>query len=547
MKLFRFLLQNAYGLVILAIFVGILNGASSTGLLSLTSYVLNVKTEEKYLYIWLFGFLCIAAAVFRIISEIIFIRIGQNSVYNLRLRLSNQILSLPLTKIEELGAARLTVSLTDDIFMITNATTLVPILFINLSLVVGCLIYLMWLSLSVFIAVFGFIILGILAYQLPIMLATKRFAKARDTEDQMYDHFRSLIEGIKELKMDGLKRQVFLEEILEKTAKEFLKLNTSGLTIYSYASSFGQLLVFILVGLILFALPQMIATSNLILVSYTLVILYIMTPLQAILNSIPNLLRANIAVEKLESIGFEMENFLEDKASSAKPKELKEAKLNCIDKLELIDAQYAYKSELSDEVFQVGPVNLSFDKGELVFFTGGNGSGKTTLAKLLVGLYLPQKGKLKLNNIVIDEHNRNHYQQNFTTIFSDFFLFDRVLGIDEQIVNERVDSLLEKLDLNEKVKLVENKFSTIKLSQGQRKRLSMLIAYLEDKPIYLFDEWAADQDPHFRKIFYKEILQDLKAQGKTVFVITHDDHYFHVADRIIKLNYGRIESDERHD
>jgi putative ATP-binding cassette transporter len=67
-----------------------------------------------------------------------------------------------------------------------------------------------------------------------------------------------------------------------------------------------------------------------------------------------------------------------------------------------------------------------------------------------------------------------------------------------------------------------------------------MAAYLEDRPVYLFDEWAADQDPLFKEMFYREFLPELKSRGKTVIVITHDDRYFPVADRIIKLENGQV-------
>ena len=184
------------------------------------------------------------------------------------------------------------------------------------------------------------------------------------------------------------------------------------------------------------------------------------------------------------------------------------------------------------------------EKGELIFLTGGNGSGKTTLAKLLAGLYLPDEGQIKMNDVVIDISNVESYRQNFSTVFSDFYLFDRILDADEKRVDENSDELLDKLQLKKKVTIENNRFSTTKLSQGQRKRLALLSAYLEDNPIYLFDEWAADQDPYFKEIFYYQLLPELKTKGKTVFVISHDDHYYDVADRLIKLDYGVIESEK---
>ena len=134
--------------------------------------------------------------------------------------------------------------------------------------------------------------------------------------------------------------------------------------------------------------------------------------------------------------------------------------------------------------------------------------------------------------------------QNFSVVFSDFYLFGELFGFDSDQVTDQVIHYLERLHLDHKVTLQNRKFSTVNLSQGQRKRLALLIAYLEDRPFYVFDEWAADQDPEFKEIFYKELLPELKAKGKTVLAITHDDRYFHLADRCIKLEEGQIKAIE---
>jgi putative ATP-binding cassette transporter len=68
----------------------------------------------------------------------------------------------------------------------------------------------------------------------------------------------------------------------------------------------------------------------------------------------------------------------------------------------------------------------------------------------------------------------------------------------------------------------------------------LLTAYIEDRPIYVFDEWAADQDPFFKRVFYYNFLPELKARGKAVLVISHDDRYYNVADRIIRLDCGSV-------
>jgi putative ATP-binding cassette transporter len=173
--------------------------------------------------------------------------------------------------------------------------------------------------------------------------------------------------------------------------------------------------------------------------------------------------------------------------------------------------------------------------------TGGNGSGKTTLAKVLTGLYIPESGQINVDGKPISDENRERYRQLFSVVFSEIFLFESLLGLDSPEIDSRASQYLLKLELDQKVQVKDGALSTVDLSQGQRKRLSLLTAYLEDRPIYIFDEWAADQDPVFKDVFYYQILLELKSRGKTVIVISHDDRYYSIADRIVKLDYGKIE------
>ncbi|MDO9312171.1 MAG: ATP-binding cassette domain-containing protein, partial [Nitrosomonas sp.] len=200
---------------------------------------------------------------------------------------------------------------------------------------------------------------------------------------------------------------------------------------------------------------------------------------------------------------------------------------------------HRYKRERDERNFTLGPLNLTLQPGEVVFITGGNGSGKSTLGLLLVGLYSPESGQITLNDEVVCGESLEYYRQQFSVVFSDFYLFESLLGLVKADLDERAQAYLNKLQLDHKVKVENGIFSTIELSQGQRKRLALVTAYLEDRPFYVFDEWAADQDPLFKELFYTTLLADLKARGKTVVVITHDDHYFHLADRCIRLENGQ--------
>jgi putative ATP-binding cassette transporter len=210
-------------------------------------------------------------------------------------------------------------------------------------------------------------------------------------------------------------------------------------------------------------------------------------------------------------------------------------------RIDLIGITHSYRHEKDDSHFVLGPINLRLHRGELVFLVGGNGSGKSTLAKIITGLYVPEGGEVRLDGELVTDANRDDYRQIFSAVFSDFFLFRNLLGLGSGELDAPAQEYLEQLHLNHKVKIRDGALSTTSLSQGQRKRLALLTAYLEDRPFYLFDEWAADQDPHFKNVFYTQLLPDLKRRGKTVFVISHDDKYFHVADRVIKLDYGKLD------
>jgi putative pyoverdin transport system ATP-binding/permease protein len=197
-----------------------------------------------------------------------------------------------------------------------------------------------------------------------------------------------------------------------------------------------------------------------------------------------------------------------------------------------------------DMGFLLGPISLTLLPGQITFIVGGNGSGKSTLAKLITGLYPPRTGSIYLDGVLITDDNREWYRQHFSAIFSDFYLFDSYLGFNHSDLDREVQSYLKQLQLDHKVQVRDGVLSTTNLSQGQRKRLALLTSYLEDRPVYLFDEWASDQDPHFRDLFYRQILIRLKEMGKAVVVITHDDRYFNLADNLIKLDYGQVEPEK---
>jgi putative ATP-binding cassette transporter len=470
-----------------------------------------------------------------IVSGYVLIRITQRSIIELRLRLCQEIMAVPLRHVERVGTARLLACLNNDISDIAWVIINLPYFFVNIVIIVTCLCYLGWLSPSIAPWFVACILIGIVTYQMPVLSARRYYKLAREQQDSLFQHFRSLLDGAKELKLNVSKQDAFMSELLMPTVTTLRDLNVRAASIYTSTANWNRLLFFLYVGLILLAIPHFSLAGRGTTAAYVLTILYIMGPLEAIMNSSPNLGRANVALGKIETMGLSLDKFKEtdDVSPFLNPrwKELTASKIG-----------YSYSSTDDAHGFHLREIDFTVHPGEVVFIVGGNGSGKTTLGKIAAGLYTPDHGGIWLDGVPVDNTNSHSYRKLFSAVFSDFHLFDRVLGTPGPEVDRCAGEFLKLLELDGKLTIRGGVFSTTNLSQGQRKRLALCAALLEDRSIYLFDEWAADQDPEFREIFYLKIIPALARRGKTVLVITHDDRYFHLADLLLKLECGNMVS-----
>ncbi|MBW4503787.1 MAG: cyclic peptide export ABC transporter [Scytonema hyalinum WJT4-NPBG1] len=539
MNLISFLLRSSWRMVAIAIVTGFLSGGSSASLIALISTAATRSTSQRLTYLaWGFVALALVALITSIISQVMLIRLSQHAVFQLRMRLSRQILSSELSHLEQMGNPKLLATLTEDVQTVANAVHQLPYLCIDIAIVAGCLLYITWLSWFVLVMVVGLAVVAIGSSQWLLKRGERFLALARDDQDVLFKHFRTITEGVKELKLHYRRRQIFLSKNLQSTAAAFSRHNIQGLILFTSTTSWGRLLFFFAMGFVLFALPNLLTITPETLSGYILTFAYLMMPMNNILENLPLISKANIALQKIESLGLSLANQAEQLTVPPESK-------SSWQYLQLVNVTHTYRTDQEDSSFILGPVDLRFYPQQLVFIVGGNGSGKSTLAKLITGLYIPEVGEILFDGELISEQNREWYRQHFTVVFSDFYLFDELLGLDNVNLDTQAQEYLRLLQLDHKVKIKNGKLSTTNLSQGQRKRLTLLTAYLEDRPICLFDEWAADQDPVFKEIFYTKLLPELRDRGKTVLVISHDDRYFHVADRVIKLDYGKVEFDKK--
>lgn len=518
----------------------VLSGVANIVLIMLMNRAINAEGPERDLLLPLFLGTCVVFPLIRYTGDYLLIYLTEMATVHVRMMLSTRVLAVPLRKLEELGAARVNAILINDLGAVVGAMTLIPLLSLNITIVLGCLAFMGFLSWQMLIGVLVFLVMGVVAYNIPLRRGYSHIRALREQGDELFRHLRSLTEGIKELKLHHERRRAFLNQELRATSVGALAHSAAAQRGFSAAVSWGQVLIFLLIGGVVFALPHFTVVNKPVLTGFTFAILYMVGPVQVVLNSMTPLSRAMVAMERVEEIGLLL-------AQAARPEVV------CIgdgeqmewNSLELDGVTHTYFSERDGSTFTLGPVDLAFRPGEIVFLTGGNGSGKTTLAKLLTGLYTPESGEVRLDGEPVDGAVLDRYHTLFSVVFSDFYLFDSLLGLEREALDADARHYLEELQLDHKVRVEGGKISTTNLSQGQRKRLALLTAYMENRPIYLFDEWAADQDPHFKSVFYNQLLPRLRDRGKTVFVISHDDGFYHLADRLIRLESGQVVHDSR--
>jgi len=534
-KLLRFFFVRSAGLSASAIVIGAASGGAGALLVAQINEHLDARAPVAA---WAgapaFIAVLVALLISSYLSRALMSYLSERTARDLRIELCGRIVATPLRRLEAAGGGDLLAALTQDVTSLTTALILFPTLCINAFLLVGCLVYLALLSLPGFAVVAAFLVLAVLSVKVPERFAVREMAAARRHLDELFRSFGALISGIKELKMNRARQCAFLDGPVGASAEAYQNASFRGLHRYAATNSWSQGLYFVFIGALLFGLAPGFGADHSLLVGFTLVSLYMRAPMVQALNAMPAMARARVALDRIESLDLAA---AAGSAEDAPPSELPAPTV-----VEMRGVTHRYYREREERDFILGPIDLRLARGELVFLAGGNGSGKTTLAKVLAGLYPPESGSIAIDERPVPEDDRAGYREHFSFVFTDFHLFDSLLGLGRggPELDRRAQVYLELLELDHKVEIAAGGLSTTELSQGQRKRLALLTAYLEDRPIYVFDEWAADQDPAFKTVFYRRLLPDLKARGKAVLAITHDERFFDVADRVIRLENGRI-------
>ncbi|NOU63261.1 cyclic peptide export ABC transporter [Paenibacillus sp. LMG 31461] len=485
---------------------------------------------EKFQYALMLFFLMglILYVVGQRLVRVRLLKITNQIVYEKRITLIKEIQEAPYEKIQRLEDGKIHAGLNNDTETMSVVANLIVTAFTSVVTLIVCFIYIGLINFYGFLLSFGIIVLAALCYFMVGKYANHIYEHTRDIQNAFFRYINDLIGGFKVLKINQKKQDEFGSDMVKK-CEEYRDQKVKAALAFANVFVAGELLFTVVIGIVVFVFPVVFKDmESLQLRNYIFIFLYMTGPVNSVLSIIPELIRTNVSYKRINSLIQELSNHEKTSAEVVKS----ESSIH----LKLENVSYSYANESGNQ-FKVGPIKCEFRSGEVTFITGGNGSGKTTLGHILTGLYHPISGNVYLNDIKITPEQLS---QNYSAVFNDYYLFTKLYGIQYEEKANEIEKYLKILRIEDKVSINDGFFSTTQLSTGQRKRLALLLTYLEDRDIYFFDEWAADQEPVFREFFYNDLLQDLREKGKCIIVITHDDRYFDKADKIMEMELGQI-------
>lgn len=477
-------------------------------------------TEVPLLLLGLVGML-----LTNLVSQALIQKLSGRALRDLQVDLASRLLAAPLRRLEIIGPARLLAVQLGDAQAISGGIFVMPMLLSNVVVLLSCFGFLATRSGLLMGVLSGVVLVMVLAVVSISRAARRRDRRARIQSDELVGHIRYTTEGSKELKMSRARRESFLRDRLLVAAEKQEQVFFAASTLHVLSSNVARLLVFLAV-IAVATVGALASVPRSEVQSFGFVILFASGPLGVLLGNVPSLIRALVALETIRALGLEL---------SAEPPASSSALPVAPSIVRLSGVSHAYARE-DGSAFVLGPLDLEVRPGEVVFLVGGNGSGKSTLVKLLTGLYAPESGEVHLGDTRITPELIGWYREHFSTVFYDYALPSEITLHD----GAELDELLRTFELAH----LRNRGPHIdpsQLSSGQRRRLALIFALEESRPVYVFDEWASDQDPAFKARFYRTILPALREKGKAVIVVSHDDRYYDAADRIVRLENGQLE------
>lgn len=491
---------------------------------------------------WLAALFGLASVIFLVSESALVAGVGaamEDGVHRLRLRLLDRLMAADYVHVERFGQAALFESISQNSSLVSDNSHMVAAVVRAAALLVGILLYILYLSPLAFVLVLLTVGVGGVFYARAGQRVYDGFRALMGAESRLFGAVQDLFDGIKEIRLSSRRSAEIGRAFRSIVARvRRLAIDVQGLTNGQFV--FGQVAFYGLLAVVVFILPVYGGGHGGDVTQVTTAVLFMIGPIGTALGTMPILASADAAVRAMTALDEELAALAaagaaEGAGPAASPELPEEFSV-----LALHDVGFTYPAPADGEApFAVGPIDLTIRRGEVIFVTGGNGSGKSTFMKLLTGLYAPRHGRITLDGIAVQGAALPVYRERIATVFSDAHLFARLHGV-PAVDEAEAAALFRLFEMEHVTRLEGDSFGTTAVSMGQRKRLALIAALLEHKPILVLDEWAADQDPHFRRVFYRKVIPLLRERGLTVIAVTHDDHYFDAADRIIAVSFGRV-------
>ena len=451
----------------------LLSGVFGIGVLAFINRHLLTHTAESPAHIMpVFGLLLTAYLAVATLSQILLSRIGHGFVFEMRLRLLKQIMDTPVTQIQQTGKAKLLASLSNDIRSISMAFTRLPEFVQGVLFTVGCSLYILWISPKLFFVTAAVLLLMVLLTNFVVKHVFTAFRQMRACEDELYTHYENSLNGHKELLLNRHRAERFYHEGFTESAERNRRWAVRADSLHVLAINWGNTAMLAAVGLVFYLAVHHHWASLADAATISMTVLFMRSPLSQAIGAFPMLMNSKVALEALNQLGL-AEHQTEFHSPNALPQDWQQIRLENI--------TYRHP-EQGGQSFALEPVNLTLKRGETVFLIGGNGSGKSTLSMILAGLYTPTGGRIFVDQTEITDANRDAYRRLFSSVFTDFHLFEHLLNGEGQAADaEQVQQWLHHLHMHEKARLEGHRILNSKLSQGQKKRLALLAAAIENR------------------------------------------------------------------
>lgn len=518
-------------------FVSSLGGVSTTSILAAINSGAQAA-DNGHVSLWAAGLFIIALLLFIQTQHYILITTTaeiEAIIHKVRVRLMDYVRQSDLLPLEAIGRAEIVAAITRETSTLTLASNTLAFAAQGTLLILLVTIYVAYLSLLAFALSVLIVGTGALLFHAKTRRLAIEQREAARWENRLYDRLSDLLDGFKEVRLNRARSDELFDDIVEVSR------SAANIKIRTQSETYKRMILlqsslYTLLGAVAFVVPtftETIASGSI--TKTVTALIFIVAACFGLVQSIPIIAAANGAADKVDQLETKLRQIARVAPDEVEPR----AKF---DMVEMRDVEFRYVDKWSDTAFKVGPFNFTLRSGDLVFLTGGNGSGKSTFMKLLAGFYRPDSGSLLLDGVPVSQDTIDQYRSLISAIFPDFHLFQRLYGIPD-LDRAELARLLMLFRLIDKTEIRDGEFSTVDLSSGQRRRLALTVSLLEKRPLLLLDEWAADQDPEFRRKFYFELLPALNRAGITIVAISHDDRYIdemEVPARRLHMDEGRF-------